>query len=197
MTLFFLWMLTKHFYLGNCVLRSGQNVYPIYICKSTDGGYNWLEGDVLGVNGQKVSDKPWGCADLTNSIYRNNIYVTWAQYDTFQNPLCLIVPEFFSANRPMTGVTFSTPVRISTKAGIQGLPDSSNTMEGAMPCTGPNGEVYVSWAGPNILNSQYAIFFNKSTDGGKHGLITKLSPHCRRVDGVLPYPMFIVVMVSQ
>jgi hypothetical protein len=44
--------------------------------------------------------------------------------------------------------------------------DSSNTMEGAVPCTGPNGEVYVAWAGPKIMYQQQGIFFDKSTDGG-------------------------------
>jgi hypothetical protein len=31
---------------------------------------------------------------------------------------------------------------------------------------GPNGEVYVAWSGPLIFNSQFKIFFDKSTDGG-------------------------------
>ena len=35
-----------------------------------------------------------------------------------------------------------------------------------MPCVGPNGEVYVSWSGPLVRNSDFRIFFNKSTDNG-------------------------------
>jgi hypothetical protein len=38
--------------------------------------------------------------------------------------------------------------------------DSSNTVEGAVPCTGPNGEIYVAWAGPA------GIVFNRSLDTG-------------------------------
>jgi hypothetical protein len=35
-----------------------------------------------------------------------------------------------------------------------------NTVEGAVPAVGPNGEIYVSWAGP------LGLVFTKSTDGG-------------------------------
>ena len=38
--------------------------------------------------------------------------------------------------------------------------DKSNTVEGAVPAVGPNGEVYVAWAGPT------GIMFNRSVDGG-------------------------------
>ena len=38
--------------------------------------------------------------------------------------------------------------------------DSDNTVEGAVPAVGPNGEVYIVWAGP------LGLVFKKSTDGG-------------------------------
>jgi hypothetical protein len=38
--------------------------------------------------------------------------------------------------------------------------DSDNTVEGAVPAVGPNGEVYVAWAGP------LGLVFDKSLDGG-------------------------------
>jgi hypothetical protein len=44
--------------------------------------------------------------------------------------------------------------------------DGDNTTEGAVPCVGPNGEVYVGWAGPLLGTGSYVIFFNRSTDGG-------------------------------
>jgi hypothetical protein len=44
--------------------------------------------------------------------------------------------------------------------------DDDNTMEGAVPAVGPNGEVYVGWAGPKVINSQFGIYFQKTTDGG-------------------------------
>jgi hypothetical protein len=52
--------------------------------------------------------------------------------------------------------------------------DDDNTMEGAVPAVGPNGEVYVAWAGPKIINSQFGIFFTKSTDGGNTWLANNI-----------------------
>ena len=37
--------------------------------------------------------------------------------------------------------------------------DEDDVVEGALPAVGPNGEVYVAWAGPR------GIVFNRSLDG--------------------------------
>lgn len=74
----------------------------------------------------------------------------------------------FSKSANGSEYNWSNPVRISKLSGDAG--DSSNTVEGAVPCTGPNGEIYVSWAGPKIRNQQYGIFFDRSTDGGNSWL---------------------------
>jgi hypothetical protein len=50
------------------------------------------------------------------------------------------------------------PFRISDTGGD--CLDSDNTVEGAVPAVGPNGEVYIVWAGP------LGLVFDKSTDGG-------------------------------
>jgi hypothetical protein len=50
------------------------------------------------------------------------------------------------------------PIRISDSGGD--CVDSDNTVEGAVPSVGPNGEVYIVWAGP------LGLVFDKSTDGG-------------------------------
>ena len=50
--------------------------------------------------------------------------------------------------------------------------DSDNTVEGAVPAVGPNGEIYVAWSGPKVRNSQFGLFFNKSTDAGNTWLST-------------------------
>ena len=50
------------------------------------------------------------------------------------------------------------PFRISDSPGD--CRDSDNTVEGAVPAVGPNGEVYVIWAGP------LGLIFKKSLDGG-------------------------------
>ena len=50
------------------------------------------------------------------------------------------------------------PFRISDTGGD--CIDSDNTVEGAVPAVGPNGEVYIVWAGP------LGLVFDKSLDGG-------------------------------
>ncbi|MFM6935333.1 MAG: sialidase family protein, partial [Flavobacteriales bacterium] len=57
------------------------------------------------------------------------------------------------------GKSWTKPVRIS-KFGGDCL-DGDNTVEGAVPALGPNGEVYVTWTGPK------GLMFQKSVDAGK------------------------------
>jgi hypothetical protein len=56
------------------------------------------------------------------------------------------------------GRTFATPLEISDETGD--ARDSDDTVEGAVPASGPDGEVYVAWAGPK------GIYFDRSIDGG-------------------------------
>ena len=149
-------------------IQNARNyVPPLYdrqlVMKSTNGGISWDNGSIYGLAG-KFQDKPWGCVDWSNSIWRNNIYITWTEFSTINFTLqdSSVISFTKSTNG---GLTWSQPLRISKRKG-DGM-DSSNTMEGAVPCIGPNGEIYVSWSGPvNLYSNQYAIFFNKSLDGG-------------------------------
>ena len=112
----------------------------------------------MGYNPGKIQDKAWAIADWTNSKWRNNIYVSWTQFDKYnsRNPLDSSVILFSNSNDG--GMTWSDARRINRVSGD--CIDSSNTVEGAVPCVGPNGEVYDAWAGP------LGIVFDKSTDGG-------------------------------
>ena len=136
------------------------------VMKSTNGGMNWPIGSTYGYNNGKFQDKPWGCVDWSNSIWRNSIYITWTEFSKYsflggsQDSSIILFTKSTDG-----GLNWSQPIRISKRKGDS--QDASNTLEGAVPCTGPNGEIYVSWSGPIIFNSnQYGIFFNKSTDGG-------------------------------
>jgi subtilisin-like proprotein convertase family protein len=137
----------------------------LLVMKTTNVGLNWISASTIGYNGGKVQDKPWACVDWSNSIWRNNIYVTWTEFSKYG----YISPEDSSiilfSKSTNGGFNWSQPVRISKRKGD--ARDSCNTLEGAVPCTGPNGQIYVSWSGPiTMYSNQYAIFFNKSTDGG-------------------------------
>ncbi len=146
----------------------GVNPHPwdrLLILRSTNGGANWSNGAGIGFDSLTSQDKPWGCVDFSNSMYKNSIYVTWSRFSNYNDPGPLD-SSYIMFSRSLNGVEYnwSSPVRISQLSG--NAFDSSNTVEGAVPCTGPNGEIYVSWSGPKIRNQQYGIFFDRSTDGG-------------------------------
>jgi hypothetical protein len=134
------------------------NLDKFLIQRSTNGGINWSAGTAFALNYPKMDDKPWGCVDFSNSIYRNNIYVTASLFDTYlsHNPNDSSNIMFYRSTDG--GLSFTPGKRLNKIAG--NCVDSSNTVEGAVPCTGPNGEIYTSWSGP------LGIVFDRSTDGG-------------------------------
>ncbi|NOQ91533.1 MAG: T9SS type A sorting domain-containing protein [Flavobacteriaceae bacterium] len=125
------------------------------ICqKSTDKGNSWSDGTFIGLNGTKNQDKPWSVIDQNN----NNIYLTWTQFDEYRSSDPLDISIILFSKSLDGGSTWSTPLRINKFAGDS--KDDDDTVEGAVPAIGPNGEIYVSWAGPN------GLVFNRSFDQG-------------------------------
>jgi hypothetical protein len=106
-------------------------------------------------NGTKSQDKHW----VAYNNQKHEIYMTWTQFDKYgsKNPNDSSVILFSKSSN--SGKTWIDPIRISKKAGD--CVDSNNTLEGAVPTVGLNGEIYVVWAGFKKL------FFQKSLDGGK------------------------------
>jgi hypothetical protein len=117
----------------------------------------------MGLNGTKVQDKAWIAVDPVT----NNLYVTWTQFDQYgsNNPADSSVIMFSRSTDG--GATWSTAKRINKTAGD--CIDSDNTVEGAVPAVGPNGEVYVAWAGPD------GLIFDRSTDTGNSWLDNDIS----------------------
>ena len=146
---------SEHFYILQNSNYPSFNVHLVQ--KSTDFGVTWSNGVTYG-DTSKMQDKPWGCVDLTNSIYRNNIYITWTMFDEYMSYNSYDSSYIMFTRSTDGGLSFSTPLRICEVPGD--AIDSSNTVEGVVPCVGPNGEIYVSWSGP------LGIVFDKSTDGG-------------------------------
>ncbi len=125
------------------------------VCQKTDkvcGKFD--EGTFPNPNGTKVQDKQWVVVNPQN----NELYMTWTQFDKYDssNPedTSIIV---FSKSKDQ-GATWSEPMRISKFGGD--CKDGDDTVEGAVPAVGPNGELYVTWTGPN------GLVFQKSMDGG-------------------------------
>lgn len=145
------------FHLSNP--SNGNWIDRIVAQKSVDGGKSWSDGSYFGLtktaNGAKAQDKHW----ITVDRKTNTIYATWTQFDKYGSP----APDDSSIIRFTKssdgGISWSTPIRINKISGD--CIDDDNTVEGAVPAVGPDGQIYVCWAGPS------GLVFDRSSDGGK------------------------------
>jgi hypothetical protein len=139
---------------------SGWWIDRIVVQKSTNNGLTWNDGVGIGQGiSPQAQDKAWIAVDHTQSPYRGTLYVTWTEFDDYgtSNPSDSSRIRFSKSTDQ--GITWSNAITISDRSGD--CIDSDNTDEGAVPTVGPNGEIYVSWAGP------LGLMFDKSTDGGQ------------------------------
>jgi len=151
---------TGAFYYFHLSVPSWPEWLDRIVCqKSLNGGQNWSDGSFMGLNGSKDQDKEWAVVDRSN----NYIYSCWTQFDVYgsTNPLDSSVILFSRSTD--NGETWSASKRINSVAG--NCLDEDNTVEGAVPVVGPNGEIYTSWAGPS-RTGEPRLFFTRSLDGG-------------------------------
>lgn len=126
------------------------------VCQKADQiGGAWSDGTYMGLNGTKAQDKEWPVIDMTN----NNIYVTWTQFDEYGNSNPNYESNIHFSKSTDGGLTWSEALRINEVPGD--CVDSDNTVEGAVPAVGPNGEIYDAWVGPA------GLVFDKSFDQGE------------------------------
>jgi len=150
--------------LGNLYyshLSNPQNGYwidRIVVQKSTNNGISWNNGAGIGLTAPRNQDKEWMAVDLVSNEFRNNLYISWTEFDDYGSTSKTDSSRILLSKSTDFGLTWSEPIRISDHGG--NCIDSAETVEGAVPTIGPNGEVYVSWGGP------IGIMFDKSTDGG-------------------------------
>lgn len=145
-----------NFYYGHLTNPSSSYfIDRIVVQKSTNGGMNWDNGAYAGFIPPKQQDKEWLCVDPAT----NNIYMTWTQFDSYgsSNPADSSVILFSKSTN--AGASWTTVKRINKIAGD--CVDEDNTVEGAVPCVGPNGQIYTSWSGP------LGIVMNMSTNMGE------------------------------
>lgn len=142
--------------------RPKQAENGIYVTSSTDAGIKWSE-PVAVINHQNTvspfEDKPYLRVDNSlKSRYRHNLYIAWTRFDEYgsRDPNCR--SHIYFSRSDDGGKSFSMPIRISDEPGD--CVDSDNTVEGAVPAVGPDGEIYVVWSGPK------GLVMDKSTDGG-------------------------------
>jgi hypothetical protein len=127
--------------------------------RSTDGGIVWNDGAGIGYHPPTAQqDKPGLAADMTNSAFQHNVYLTWTEFDVYGTSNPADSTRILLSRSTDFGLTWSTPVRISDRGG--NCRDADSTVEGAIPAVGPQGQVYVAWSGPD------GIRFDRSLDGG-------------------------------
>ena len=136
------------------ITPDGSWIDRIVLNKSTDMGETYNACYAFGKNNKKVQDKHWAVVDPKT----NHIHVSWTQFDKYESK----DPKDSSIIRYTRsidgGETWLEPKKISYYTGD--CIDSDNTVEGAVPCVGPNSEVYIAWAGPK------GLVFNRSLDNG-------------------------------
>ncbi len=95
---------------------------------------------------------------MHSQIYKGNIYMTWTEFDDYGSSNPNDSSRIRFSRSTDRGLNWTNAITISDVSGD--CIDEDNTVEGAVPCVGPNGELYVSWAGP------LGLMFDKSTDAG-------------------------------
>ena len=154
-------------YWGNKATRNG-----VFIRRSFDAGKTWERDHIPVIEhatrpGIPFEDKPYIVADNTDGLHAGNLYVGWTQFTVAQSTIVL-------SRSTDDGKTWSTPMRISTHAGLPR--DDNGSVEGFTGVVGPDGVLYVVWAdGDNIA-------FTSSHDGGKsfapsHNIIATAPPY--------------------
>lgn len=123
--------------------------------RSTNNGLSWSNGSGMGKNDPKEQDKEWAVVNPFN----NDIYVTWTQFDSYGSNDPADKSDILFSKSTDQGLSWSEAKRINLVSGD--CIDSDNTTEGAVPAVGPDGQIYVSWAGPA------GLVFDRSLDGGE------------------------------
>jgi hypothetical protein len=137
---------------------SGYWIDRIVVQRSTNNGITWNDGAGVGYVAPKNQDKEWLAVDFSQSPGRGNIYMTWTEFDNYGSPNMSDSSRIKFSRSTDEGITWTQSVTISDVSG--NCIDSDNTTEGAVPSVGPDGEIYVCWAGPE------GLVFDKSTDQG-------------------------------
>ena len=142
-----------YFHLAN---PQNGNWIDRIVCQKLDfASQTWNNGTYTGLDGTKAQDKEWAVIDNTT----NTIYVTWTQFDEYDVSDTSYHSNIHFSKSIDRGMTWTNAIRINEVYG--NCVDSDETVEGAVPSVGPEGQIYVSWAGPA------GIVFDRSLDHGE------------------------------
>ncbi len=133
---------------------------------SDDGGKTWSNGSYMGLNHPKDQDKEWAAVNLETG----ELVVTWTQFDKYDSPAEDDYSNILFSRSIDRGETWSDPVSINELPGD--CLDNDQTVEGAVPSFGPDGEINVAWS------YDEKIYFNRTAKkgeiwGSKNTLVAK------------------------
>ena len=141
-----------YFHLANYEKTSWIDRIVCQVAPTVDAEFS--NGTFPKPNGSKAQDKHWVALHPKN----NTLALTWTQFDKYDSQERLDSSHIMFSRSFDQGQSWSDPVRINKFGGD--CIDDDNTVEGAVPTYGPNGELYVAWSGPK------GLVFQKSLDGG-------------------------------
>ncbi|HEX6966202.1 MAG TPA: sialidase family protein [Gemmatimonadaceae bacterium] len=159
---------------------AGRN--GIFVRRSTDGGKTW-EPNAVAVKAwptghepnMQYEDMPRIFADnAPKSPYAGNLYVGWIEWQLDKSIMLF-------ARSTDAGRTWSTPIRISTHAGLPR--DDNGSLVGFIGTVAPDGTIYAVWSDGGT------IAFTTSRDGGRtfapsRSIIETGPPYFGNVTGV-------------
>jgi hypothetical protein len=122
--------------------------------KSNNTGVSWTNGTFVGVNQPRMQDKEWVAVDPRT----NYIAVTWTEFDDYGSMNPSDSSRILFSISKDGAQTWAAPKLLSSMLGD--CVDEDNTVEGAVPAFGLNGEIYVVWA------FRDSLYFIKSNDTG-------------------------------
>jgi hypothetical protein len=85
--------------------------------------------------------------------------MAWTEFDAYESNAPTDSSRIRFARSTDHGASWSTAITVSDLGG--NCLDGDDTVEGAVPAVGPEGQVYLSWAGHE------QIYFDRSLDGGQ------------------------------
>jgi len=137
---------------------TGDWLDRIVIQKSTAQGATFNDGSWIGLAPPKDQDKEWMAVDTTGGVHDGNLYIAWTEFDLYGSEAPTDSTRILFSRSLDGATTWAEPVRVSDLGG--NCIDEDETVEGAVPAVGPNGEIYMAWSGHD------QIWFDKSLDGG-------------------------------
>jgi hypothetical protein len=134
-------------------------LWRVVVQRSFDAGMSFDSGEQIGLDTPTQQDKAWLGLDRSKSSSNGTIMTSWNEDDLYGSRSPQDSSRIFFSESTDHGANWSPRVRVDHWGGD--CVDSSNTVEGAVTTSGPDGTIYIVWSGHN------EIYFNRSTDGGK------------------------------